>query len=161
MKYIIILLMVMTSGLFVTPALAYTMPGQGTDNATDIILWHGDTANISITSANMTIVSLETALTAAGEAQAQVIADNQTVIADKYILLLLVALFTALLFWQKNAFLYLVGSVVLMAYGLSFAADNTVMSASWIVGMMIAVVGTYLLYRVAANELLPLLRRKK
>jgi len=174
MKYIIILLMVITSCLFTAPALAFTPPVQGTDNATDIILWHGDNLtlnNVNINplqfsggvtlSGNFTINDFDDAILAASDNISVTVVNSFEDKFNDLLLFFMIAAFTTLVFWQKNAFLYLVGSVVLMVYGLSFAANTIVMSASWIAGMMIAVVGTYLLFRVAANEILPLLRRKK
>lgn len=134
-----------------TPVLAFDPPAQGTDNATDVILWHGDNLTIeTIKEHNLAITEfsgLEDALVAAAEAQATAINENNTAIAADAILLVLVALLIALAFGQKSWVLYALASPVGVVYGLSLAtgADN---NALWVVGVVIAIIGTYLLYRI-------------
>lgn len=63
-------------------------------------------------------------------------------------LLAIVSLLFGLIFWQKRVFLYALGVPVGMVYGLSLANDNDVLSALWVMGIIIAIIGTYCFVRV-------------
>jgi len=157
---VLLMLLVLTMTILVTgTALAYTPPGQGTDNATDIIIWYGD--NITIESANLTGELTITDLTVASEAGAQVIADEITSIWNGFIIFLLAVTISALAFWQKNVFLYLLAAPVNIVYGLNLASDADVASTQWVLGVVVAIIGMFCLFRVVVNELLPMTRRRK
>lgn len=79
MKLTIAFLILLVIGIYAVPVMAYDTPSQGTDNATDVINWHGDTANISITSGNLTLATDNITINdmdEAMEAGAQVLADK-------------------------------------------------------------------------------------
>lgn len=61
---------------------------------------------------------------------------------------LVVALIVALVFWQRNLFLYTLVVPVCMVYGLTLAADNTNGSPLWVSGIIVAIIGTYCLFKV-------------
>lgn len=145
MKRTLVLIMVASLLLITTPVYAYTPPEQGSANATDIILWHGD--NLTISTANVTITSLEDAMVAAAEAQAAAINDNNSDIAAGYLLLLIMAMLIALVFWQKSILLYSVGGPVAIVYGLSLATADAELSL-WLAGVVIAIIGTSFVYQV-------------
>ena len=63
--------------------------------------------------------------------------------------------------WQRNAFLYCLGAPVAMVFGLALAIEYDPMEPFWVIGISIAIIGTYFLFKVAVNEFIPMLRRKK
>lgn len=171
MKRLILLLTVifaLTIGASVS--FAYDPPSQGTDNATDIIIWHGDNVTVTglesslsiianalsqqgvpiVISNNVavTITDLETALTAASEALADIIADSIISVAESFLLFIIVAALLALAFWQKSLFLYILACPVGLVYGLSLASGETPKSPMWVAGVVIAIIGTSCLYKV-------------
>ena len=141
MKRTLVLLVILAI-LLPVPVYAYTPPEQGSENATDIIIWHGD--NITIESANLTgtitIDSLEDALVAAAEAHAAAVAED-------FLTLIIMALLIALVFWQKTIILYAIGALVTIVYGLSLAQPGAEQSM-WMAGVAIAFIGTYFFYRI-------------
>jgi len=141
----VVLVIALTAGA--GTAFAYDSPGQSTDNATDIILWYGDNLTIESGNLTLTVVGLEDALVEATEAQATIITNNQTAIANQYLALLVVALVIALVFWQRTLFLYMLAVPVSMVYGLTLAADSDNGSSLWVAGIIIAVIGTYCLFK--------------
>ena len=129
-----ILLALMVLVAFASPVMAYDPPAQGTDNATDIIIWYGDNLTVSgdftITSGELTITGVEDFLTSV-------------------LLLLIVVGITALAFWQKqNIMLWIVACPVAVVYGLTTAAGATINSSLWVAGIAVAVIGLYCLYKV-------------
>ena len=157
----VILLVVLAALFSVMPALAFTPPTQSTDNATDTINWYGQTQNITISSANLTIAGLQTALTAASQAGAQVIADDMTDIALQVSALVLVILISALAFCKKDDFLYLLSVPVDMVYGLTYASVSTPKSAPWVIGLIVAIIGFYCLFYVIYKNLVGFIRRRR
>ena len=128
MKRLLLLISIIAL-LVPTTVLAYDTPTQGSANATDIILWYGDnlTVNGGITiDGTITVAGLETALT-------------------DFLTLFIVALLVALVFWQGTIFLYAVGSVTAIVYGLSLAIPSNSLSL-WVAGVAISLIGTYFLY---------------
>jgi len=103
--------------------------------------------------------SLNAAIKTAGDSAASIMAANQTEILNSVLAFLLVVIITGLAFQQKNVFIYLLAVPVDFLYGLSFAASNTVGSAAWVIGVVVAIIGTFILFRVAVSELLPLTKR--
>ena len=168
MKKLIIAILIITLALVATPASAYTPPGQGTDNATDVILWYGNNltianGNLTIIGANVTIDGLEDAITAAGEAQAEVLADAQEASTEDYIALLLVAFVTGLAFWQRSIFLYSITAPLNLVYGLSLATEQTNGTALWVAGLIVAIIGTFCLMKAVSmgfSEIKLRLRRR-
>ncbi len=158
--------------LVASPAFAFTPPSQGSDNATDVVLWHGDNLtlnNVTLNpvqfsggvalTGNFTVLGFDDAVIAASDNLSVTLKNSFEDKFDDLLLFLMIAAFAALVFWQKNAFLYLAAVPVLMVYGLSMAAGETVYSSKWVLGVVIAVIGTFCLYRVVVGALLP--RRKQ
>jgi len=143
-----------------SPVFAFTPPSQSSDNATDVILWYGDNVTIESANVTLTIVDLEDALTAAAEAQATVITENQSSISNDYLALLIVAFIIALVFWQRTLFLYILAMPVCMVYGLTLAADNTTQSSLWVSGIIVAVIGTYCFFKAVMMGIEDYKRRK-
>jgi len=75
----------------------------------------------------------------------------QTILSSVIGLFLVLAI-TALAFWQRNVFLYLLAAPVNLVYGLSTAASSVVNSAMWVIGVIIAIIGTFCLFRVALDQ---------
>lgn len=80
---------------------------------------------------------------------------------DSFLLFGLVLGITVLAFWQKNPFLYLLAFIVDMIYGLSLGASNDVNSAMWVAGVIVAIIGTFCLFRVVVNNIIPRLKTGK
>ncbi len=74
--------------------------------------------------------------------------------------LAIVIALNALAFWQRNTFLYLLIFVINMVYGLALTVGEEVYSTMWMLGVAVAVVGTFCLFRVAVAELLPRIKRR-
>lgn len=119
-----------------------------TANATYIIETDNFTATIGD---NLTITDLDTALSAAAEAGAAEMGDQLQDVVDSALAFLIMAGVTALAFWQRNVFLYLLAVMVDYIYGLTFASSNTVGSAAWVGGVTVAVIGTFCLFRAAMD----------
>jgi len=162
-------------------AYAYTPPTQGTDNATDIIIWYGD--NLTITGLdtslstianalsqqgvpitftnNISITDLEVSLIAASEVHAQVIADSNESIAMDFLSFLIIVAILAFTFWQKSILLYALSCPSSLVYGLSISASTTVSSARGVAGIVIAIIGTYCLYKAVMLGLEDIKQRTK
>lgn len=69
---------------------------------------------------------------------------------DSGFLLLAVSLVFALVFWQRRIFLYALGMPVGIAYGTSLAVSGISdgSTITWVLGVVIAIIGTYFLYRI-------------
>lgn len=106
-------------------ASAYTEPEQGSDNATDVIVWQGDTLNIDLSD-----VVEET--------------------AEQLFTFIVVAALATWAIMNKGWFLKLVVCPVLIVYGLRLAGGETLFYPLWVAGVVIAVIGTYFLYQQAA-----------
>jgi hypothetical protein len=77
-----------------------------------------------------------------------------TLLGDLALLIVIVALFNALAFWQRHIFLYILVFVMDMVFGLyySFQSDpftgtSGVNTATWVIGVMIAILGLFCLFR--------------
>ena len=150
MKYILALVLLLSLAV-ATPALAFTSPAQGTDNATDVILWHGD--NITIESGNITITSanLTGSVGLTGEVEVTGLTDTLSDIADDYLALLVVAFFIGVVLLKQSTVLNALGVPVAFVYGLSLASGEDTYSTLWVAGVAIAIVGLYFLYQIAAD----------
>ncbi|MBE3140043.1 MAG: hypothetical protein IMZ53_05610 [Thermoplasmata archaeon] len=100
------------------------------------------------------MTAIATALTA--------IATTLTSTVASLISLLIVVLITALAFWanrpglkpkQRSPFLLLIACPVDLIYGLAIAAGSVVKSASWVEGIMVAVIGTFCLIKVVLDQI--------
>lgn len=141
------------------PTYAFTEPTQGTDNATDIILWAGDNITVSLTSANITVADAEDALTTAAEAGADIIADTMTDIANTYLAFLVVAFLIVVIFKWGGSVLYGLGVPVCFIYGFTTAGSQTVGSPLWVASVAIGILGFYFLYEIAKEPVARLIRR--
>ncbi len=156
------ILAVLTLGIAI-PVYAFDAPTQGTDNATDVVLWYGDNLtlnNVTLNpvqfsgsiylSNNVTISDLEDSMTTSAEAGATIIADALVDVAVDYLAFLIVAFLIAIIMKKDTIALNAVGVAVAMVYGLRTAADQVVFSELWVAGVAIALIGLYFLYRVAS-----------
>ena len=116
------------------PVMAFTEPGQGTDNATDVVVWYGD---------NQTIVVED--LEAGIDSGAAVIADAHTATGNQFLTLAIVALIVASAFAVRSLFLYIICCPVAVIYGLTTASDATAGSSLWAAGIVITIFGLYCL----------------
>lgn len=124
-----------------TPVNAYDPPVQGTVNATDIIIWHGD---------NATIV-LDGTITIEGEGE----------IVDSFLLLFLVVIIVGLAFWQQNLFLFILACPVSIVYGLLTADSATINTPLWVASIAIVIIGLYCLYKAVILGLEDFRRSKR
>lgn len=141
---IILALVLLLAVMLVKPGIA-----EGFTPSENVSLSFAD--NLTIETGNITISGLEASITNAAEAAADVLADNQTTLFYEFITLLIAALITALAFWKPNVFIYCLAAVVDLIYGLSLATSATAASARWVEGVVIAVVGIFLIFRVAID----------
>lgn len=139
MKILLILLMIVMA-LIPVSAYAYTPPGQGTDNATDVILWNGD--NVTIETANLT-----------GTVSISGLNNQLETISEDYLAFVLVAFLIVLALWQGSAVLQGMAVPVSFVYGITRAAEETTYSPLWLAGVGIALIGLYLLFKIAADTI--------
>jgi hypothetical protein len=66
----------------------------------------------------------------------------------QFFTLAIVGLVFTLIFWQKSLFLYMLGVPVGIVYGLSLAVTYTTTLSLWVIGVVIAIIGTYFLFKV-------------
>lgn len=66
--------------------------------------------------------------------------------SSSVILILLIAL-NALAFWQRHIFLYLLMVGADIAFGLTYASENTLYSPAWIIGVAVCILGFFCLFR--------------
>ena len=85
--------------------------------------------------------------------------DANTMLTGIIVLVLVLAL-TALAFWKDETFIYLMAAPVNLIYGLSLAATATD-TATWVLGSIVAVIGTFCLFKIVARELMPIIRRRR
>jgi len=137
MKYLItIIIAVMLIALFAAPVVAFDTPSQGTDNATDVILWPGDNISLVVTADSITVEGLEDAM-------------------GMYLLLLVVALINAAAFWKRDSvFLKIIAVPVDIVYGLELTEGAVVRSALWVSGVVIALIGMWFLFALVDEEVI-------
>lgn len=125
---------------------AYTPPGQSSDNATDVIIWHGDSANVTLSgsanitlsgSANITIPGLDKDLEDAAKAGADELAAK--------LLAMLQIIMEAAIVFSINYFAYrfrdrwvcVAGGFALILYGFTLWNDW------WYLSILLVLVGIY------------------
>jgi hypothetical protein len=128
--------------LDVTPSYAFSPPSQGSDNATDVIIWYGDnmTLNADI-SGNVTIPGV-TDLVSAVEQASEDIIDELQIINVSIIILALVLFIAILAFWHRDRIMYIVAGLLFVVVGFGFSttiiSDETLLSISLVItGMAI------------------------
>jgi len=132
-----------------TPALAFDPPPQDTTaNATDVILW-GD--NVTLTLDIPDDVSL------AGEVEVTGLEN----FLDKVFLFLIMAGITAFVVLSKSIFGKSVTSILLVVYGLRMAIPEDTWSELWMSGVVIALIGTSLIFKVIWEAIKPKLMKGK
>ena len=132
----VVVFLILAVLLLPLPAYAFDPPSQGTDNATDVILWHGDNATVTIT-------GLTDAIDDAAATQASTHGD--------YLSFAIIAFIILMVIWQKSIILYAFGSPAALVYGFLLASGNEVHSTLWVSGVAIALIGIYFLYCIVAE----------
>ena len=129
-KTALIIATIALAGFLVTsPVYSYTPPAQGTDNATDVILWYSD--NITIESANVTgTITVSVDMSEVGNA-GDAVADGMTSILESLLPVFLLVFVTVLAYWHRERYLYVPTAFGLIAYGFSY------WSTLWYIGLML------------------------
>lgn len=122
------------------PIYAFTPPGQGTDNATDVILW-GD--NVTLT------VGVPGGLTVAGDVEIDLLQDSLA----NLLAFIIVGSITAFVVLRKSNFGKSIASILLLVYGLRMAIPEDLWSVLWMAGVIIAMVGTGLIFGVVLEAI--------
>lgn len=136
---------------------SYSMNAPATYDAIYII----NTDNFTLTlSENITLTDLTTVTPSAAAILGEGLGNELQNIIDEILLFVIIATVTVLAFWQQNVFLYLLAVPVNMTYGLTFAANSTTGTAAWICGIMVAIIGTFFLFKVAVDAW-PEIKRKR
>ena len=136
--------------LLATPVYAYTPPGQSSDNATDIILWHGD--NVTIESANITGgVEITGDVVVTGEVEITGLTESNERIAADFLAFIIVAFIIAIVLAKGGVILYALGVPVALVYGFVTASEQEVYSPLWVAGVAIGILGLYFLYQIGAD----------
>ena len=149
---IVLLLAVFISG---APAYAFDPPEQSTDNATDIILWHGD--NLTIASANLTIESANITVTGevevSGDVELTGFVDSMESIAADFLAFVIVAFMIIIVLAKGSVILNALGVPVALVYGFTVASEQDVYSPLWVAGVAIGLLGLYFLYQIATEAI--------
>lgn len=140
--FILIVLLLL---LIPMPVYAYDIPGQGTDNATDVILWMGD--NITIETANLTIDSGN--LTVAGTVEITGLTESNEDIAGDFFSFLIVAFIIVLVLKIGGPVLNSLGVIISFIYGFTLASDQEPYTLLWVAGVSIGLFGLYLFFEIA------------
>lgn len=150
--------------VYVLAAAAVLIPGVAyADNVTleNVIL---DTSNMTISAANVTgnitienlgaiVEEHDERMITAAEEHDERMDDLYNSLILSIMTLIIVFGINFLAFQQKNVFLYSLCVPVDMIFGFSFAVNYEVYTAGWTVGMVVAVIGTFCLFRVAIDEI--------
>ncbi len=139
------------------PVYAFDPPTQGTDNATDVILWPGDTVNVtantilqgSVYVTSNASIYIEDVVEAELEGEVTVEVTGLEDFFDDIFLFIVIAAISAYAILKKDAvFAKIITSPLLIAYGARLAVTDTVYSTLWMAGVVIALIGTSLLFKV-------------
>lgn len=119
-----------------------------TANATYII----ETDNFTIQLGdNITVTDFGNIMTATATTLGESLGSEYSDLVASILAFLIMAAITILAFWQRNVFLYMLACPVDLVYGLTFAANNDVNSAAWVGGIIVAIIGTFCLFRVSID----------
>jgi hypothetical protein len=125
-----------------SPVLAFDPPTQdATANATDVILWHGDNVTIQ----GWVDVNLD------GDVDVIGVSDFLT----NFFLFIVVSGVTAFVVLTNSIFGKSVTSILLLVYGLRMAIPEDIWSVAWMAGVVIALIGTGLLFRTIWESIKP------
>lgn len=147
--------------LFITAGLVIVTVPQGQAFATanftasenvSIDFWAPEDIEDALTNALSSFAAdLQTALSDTANTTIQeyitALQENQQDYIDTIFVFLLCVLISGLALWKNEGFLDLMAVPVDLVYGLSYAASQTIGSAAWVEGVIIAVIGTWLIYR--------------
>lgn len=156
MKSIVIIFLLLLVSLATTPALAFTEPSQSSDNATDVIIWHGDNLtvdNITIEdfTGTITIADLQSALDAAADSGASTLGDDIQSVSDDWLSLILVAFLIVIVFWRNHPIIDGIGTAICVVYGFTSAGNESLFSALWVAYLGMGLIGLYFLFRIATR----------
>jgi len=144
-KIVIIAALIVVSvifGVMAVKVFAYDEPAQGTDNATDIIIWHGDNLTIE----NITIEGLEDALVAAAIAQTDASTAAQSTLLTTIIGFVIVILLAVLAYWHREMLLYIISGLAFMIYGFSYTDTSVYISA------LLVIAGIYTFIKAGVSK---------
>ena len=127
--------------LIASPAYAFTPPTQGTDNATDVVLWHGGSANVTLTMNDFTENAKYIADTIS-----EAISDAASSFATLIISLVVMLGLAGLGYWRGDRGLFLVSSLGFLVYGFSY------WSASWQFSLLMVLAGMFLFFRTFSSK---------
>jgi len=99
------------------PAYAYEPPTQGSDNATDVILWPGSSANITISGYEEAVDT----------------------VLDEIIMVVLILAITAFGYWHRDRILLGVAGFAWIIYGFAF------WNRSWWMSVILVIAGGYII----------------
>lgn len=139
-KALLILVLILAIALPAIPAFAFTEPSQGTDNATDVIIWHGDNLTISD-------VTIDGEVTIAG------LTDSLDDAAESLLSFIIVGFIITLAFIKPGDIFHAIAAGVSIVYGLVLASNQTVAEPLWVAGVSIALIGLYFIYTIAAGAI--------
>ncbi len=130
------------------PALAFDPPAQDTTaNATDVILW-GDNVTLTldipdgVTLGEVEVTGLENFL-------------------DSLLLFIIMAGITAFVVLTKSIFGRCITGILLVAYGLRMAIPEEIWDVLWMAGVVIALIGPSLIFKVIWEAIKPKLTKDK
>jgi len=146
MRWLITLIILLLLLILATPVHAFDIPTQGTDNATDNVLWHADTANISILNGTITITGLETALTNSMEGAADEIADQLGTISLIWAVLAFLFGMAFLAYCGKDRLLFLVAGLGFFIEGFTFISTKIELC------ILMVLAGVFILIRVFSKK---------
>lgn len=119
-----------------SPVLAFDPPSQDTTaNATDVILW-GDNVTLTLEVPELEVTGVEDFLT-------------------NLFGFIIMAGITAFVVLSKSIFGKSITSVLLIAYGLRMAIPEDTWSVLWMAGVVIALIGTSLIFKVIWEAVKP------
>ena len=132
--------------MFAAPVAAFDVPTQGTDNATDVILWLSDNVTIEW-SDNLTIETVTVEVDIDG------LTDSNENIAEDYLSFFIVAFLVFIIFKYGNTVLYAFGVPITIVYGFTMAGSQDVYSPLWVSGLFIGLLGLYFLYEIVKDPI--------
>lgn len=141
---IIIIIAVFTAALFAAvcipeKAYAFDPPTQGSDNATDVVLWHGDNSTITIQSGNVTVTLDLTGILEmqndVNDHKAELDRENHVETFKQWGLFIFIMFIIVLAFWHRDPLVYWLACIVSIAYSgvMAFAQDDWRIAAVFVV----------------------------
>lgn len=131
-----------------TPAYGFDTPDQDTTaNATDVVIWYGQNLTIDSVTGEFTITldGFEDAMTAALEAQSDVLLQGLTVLVEYIVIFLLILVMAALGYWHRDRVLLAAAGFAFLLYGF-YIWDNS----NWLyaaISILTVIAGIYLIIK--------------